>query len=150
MIYRAIFCWLLLANICGADQYLKQSTAATIPFGTFVDATDGFTVENALTISQADIRLSKNGAAFAQTNNAAGATFMENGTYGVPLDTTDTGTLGRLRVLVNESGARPVSQDFIVVPANTYDSLVSGSDALNADMDELGGSATPVTNLNTV
>ncbi len=70
--------------------FLKQSTAATVLIGPAVDATDGFTFENALTISQADIRLSKNGAAFAQTNDATGATFMENGMYSVPLDTTDT------------------------------------------------------------
>jgi hypothetical protein len=105
---------------------LKLSTAATVVLGPFVDNIDGFTAETALTIAQADIRLSKNGGAFAQTNNAAGATHMENGNYSVPLDTTDTNALGRLRVHVNESGALPVWQEFMVVPANVYDALVLG------------------------
>lgn len=113
-------------------QYLKQSTAATVPLGPFVDEATGFDEENSLTISQADIRLSKNGGAFAQTNNAAGATFMEKGHYSIPLDTTDTNTLGRLRVHVHEAGALLVWQDFMVVPANTFDSLISGTDAIQA------------------
>lgn len=111
-------------------QWLKQSTAVTIPAGPFPDATDGNTEEVSLTISQGDIRLSKNGGAFAQTNNAAGATHMEKGLYGVPLDTTDTGTLGRLTLHVHESGALAFKQDFMVVPANVYDSLVLGSASL--------------------
>jgi hypothetical protein len=109
---------------------LKQSTAATIPFGPFVDAADGFTAETSLTISQADIRLSKNGGAYAQTNNATGATHLENGYYSIPLNTTDTNTLGRLRVSVAESGARPVSHDFQVLAANVYDSLYGGTSFL--------------------
>jgi hypothetical protein len=120
---------------------LKQSTAATIKLGAFVDDTDGKTAETALTISQADIRLSKNGGDFAQSNNAAGATHDENGYYDIPLDTTDTGTLGRLRVAVSESGALPVWQDFLVVTANVYDSLVGGSDKLDVNAAELGGTA---------
>lgn len=120
-------------------QFLKQSTAATIALGPFVDATDGVTAETALTIAQADIRLSKNGAAFAQTNNATGATHMENGHYSVPLDTTDTATLGRLKVAVNESGALPVWVEFMVVPANVYDGLVAGTDNLQVDTVQIGG-----------
>jgi hypothetical protein len=120
-------------------MWLKQSTAATVVLGPFVDSTDGVTAETALTISQADIRLSKNGGAFAQTNNAAGATHMENGNYSVPLDTTDTGTLGRLRVHVNESGALPVWLDFMVVPAHVYDGLVAGSDNLQVDTVQFNG-----------
>lgn len=104
---------------------LKQSTAATIKLGPFVDDTDGKTAETALTIGQADIRLSKNGGDIAQTNNATGATHDELGYYDIPLDTTDTGTLGRLRVLVSKTGALPVWQEFLVVTANVYDTLCS-------------------------
>jgi len=126
---------------------LKQSTAATIKLGPFVDSTDGVTPETALTISQADIRLSKNGGAFAQSNNIAGATHDENGWYGVPLDTTDTATLGRLQVAVYESGALPCFVEFMVVPANVYDSLVSGTDVLTADVTQVSGDATSLADL---
>ena len=116
--------------------WLKQSTAVTVPVGPFVDSTDGVTAETALTISQADIRLSKNGGAYAQTNNATGASHMENGWYGVPLDTTDTNTLGSLVVAVNESGACPAWRNFMVVPANVWDSLF-GADKLQVHADEI-------------
>jgi hypothetical protein len=105
--------------------YLKQSTSATVVIGPFVDDTDGKTAETGLTISQADIRLSKNGGAFAQTNDATGASHMENGYYSVPLDATDTITLGRLTVAVSKSGALPVYREFQVVTANVYDTLCS-------------------------
>ena len=119
---------------------LKQSTAATIKFGPFVDDTDGKTAETGLTIGQADIRLSKNGGDFAQTNNETGATHDENGYYDIPLDTTDTNTLGILRVSVSKSGALPVWQDFMVVTANVYDTLCSTS-SLNVNVASLSTDA---------
>jgi hypothetical protein len=116
--------------------WLKQSTATTVKMGPFLDSTDGATAETGLTISQADIRLSKNGGNIAQSNNAAGATHDELGYYDVPLDTTDTATLGTLRVLISESGALPVWQDFMVVPANVWDSLF-GADLLQVHAAEI-------------
>jgi len=104
-------------------EILKQSTAAALKLGPFVDDTDGKTAETALTISQADVRLSKNGGAFAQKNDANAASHDENGYYGVQLNATDTGTLGSLRVAISESGALPVWQDFMVVPSHVYDWL---------------------------
>lgn len=117
-------------------QWLKQSTAATVKMGPFLDATDGDTEMTGLTISQADIRLTKNGGAFAQTNNAAGATHDENGFYGVPLDTTDTNTLGSLKVFIHEATALSVWQEFMVVPANVWDSFF-GADKLQVHADEI-------------
>jgi hypothetical protein len=117
-------------------MWLKQSTAATVKLGPFVDDTDGKTAEVALTILQADIRLSKNGGDIAQSNNIAGATHDELGYYDVPLDTTDTNTLGRLKVAVSESGALPVWADFMVVPAQVWDSLF-GADKLQVHADEI-------------
>ncbi len=117
-------------------QFLKQSTAATIKLGPFVDDTDGKTAETSLTISQADIRLSKNGGDIAQTNNETGATHDELGYYNVPLDATDTNTLGRLLVAVHESGALPVWKEFMIVTANVYDTLCS-TDSLDVNVTSL-------------
>ncbi len=108
-------------------NYLKQSTAATIKLGPFVDDTDGKTAETGLTISQADVRLSKAGGAFAQKNDATGATHDENGYYGVPLDATDTGTVGRLDIGIAISGALPVWASFFVVPAAVFNALTGGA-----------------------
>ena len=102
---------------------LKQSTAATLVLGPFVDSTDGVTAKTALSIVQADIRISKNGGAFAQSHNSAGATHMENGYYSIPLDTTDSDTLGRIIVAVSKATALPVFARAMVMPANVWDSL---------------------------
>lgn len=114
--------------------YLKQSTAATIVIGPFVDSTDGATAETGLTISQADVRLSKNGGAFAQANESTSASHMENGYYSKALDTTDTNTLGQLLLAVNESGALPVWREYTVLAANVFDSLVGGGDVLDVSV----------------
>jgi hypothetical protein len=121
-------------------QWIKQSTASTVKLGPFLDDTDGKTPETGLTISQADIRLSKNGGAFAQSNNTAGATHNENGYYDVPLNTTDTNTLGTFRVAVSKSGALPVWQDYMVVPANVWDSMF-GASTLNVNVSTLSSAA---------
>jgi hypothetical protein len=127
-------------------MFLKQSTAATIKLGPFVDSVDGSTANTALTISQADIRISKNGAAYAQTNNVAGATHDEAGEYGIPLDVTDTNTVGRLKVKVHEGGALPCWQEFFVLPANVFDSLL-GTDILDVSVTQLAGVAQSLTDL---
>ena len=118
-------------------MFLKQSTAATLSLGPFVDDTDGKTAETALTIAQADVRLSKNGASYAQKNDSNSCTHQENGYYSCALNTTDTNTLGRLRVAVSKSGALPVWLDLLVLPANVYDSLVGGTDALQVHTNEI-------------
>jgi hypothetical protein len=121
-------------------QFLKQSTAATLKIGPFVDSGDGNTVEDGLTISQADVRLSKNGGNMTQKNESTSCTHDELGYYDCPVDTTDTGTLGRLKVMVHESGALPVVHEYMVVTANVYDSLCS-TDLLQVDQREVGGVA---------
>ena len=77
-------------------MFLKQSTAYTFRFGPFLDETDGKTAETGLTISQADIRLSKAGGNFAQKNESSGSSHDEIGYYIVVLDTTDTNTFSKL------------------------------------------------------
>jgi hypothetical protein len=74
--------------------------------------------------------LKKNGGAWAQKNQASSATHEENGWYEVNLDTTDTNTLGILIVAIHEAGALPVWKEYMVVPANVYESLVTGTEFL--------------------
>jgi hypothetical protein len=118
-------------------SWLKHNTAADAVIGPFVDDTDFKTPETSLTLSQADCQLIKAAGAAAQKNNATAATHLGGGHYKVPLSTTDTNTLGRLRLYVNEAGALPVWRDFLVLPANVYDALVEGSDALQVHANEM-------------
>jgi hypothetical protein len=127
-------------------KILKQSTAVTIKLGPFLDATDGVTAETALTISRSDVLLSKNYGAFTQKTETTTATHDAAGWYGVPLDTTDTATVGPLQIHVNESGALPVFEHYTVLPANVYDSLM-GTDLLQVDTQAVNDSQDAATAL---
>jgi hypothetical protein len=123
-------------------NYLKQSTAVDIGMGPFVDDTDGFTPETSLTISQSDVRLKKNSENWDEKNESSNATHEENGWYEVPLDATDTDTIGILIVAINESGAFPVWREFQVVSPVIYDFLMNGTNVYQAKVwmfDDNGG-----------
>jgi hypothetical protein len=128
--------------------FLKQSTAATIPFGPFVDKTDGVTEKNDATcITDIDhattgIFLSKaGGTAAVRHQNVTASVAGSNAMMKVTLDTTDTGTVGRLRVQFSKAATYlPVFDDYFVLPANVYDSLV-GSDLLDISVAQLLGTA---------
>ena len=118
-------------------MFLKQSTAYTFRFGPFLDDTDGKTAETGLTISQADVRLSKNGGNFAQKNESSSSSHDEIGYYIVVLDTTDTNTVGELLVAVHESGALPVFKTFQVVEEAIYDAVFAASATLITKIDAI-------------
>jgi hypothetical protein len=125
--------------------YLKQSTTTNIKVGPFVDKTDGVTVESALTPT---VQLSKNGGALATRNSATATAHDANGWYTVELNTTDTNTLGRLQVAVTDAATHlPVLQNYTVLPANVFDSLIGGSDLLQVDLQEINGSTGPADNM---
>ena len=116
-------------------MFLRQSTSQVIRFGPFLDSTDGVTPETALTIAQADMQLSKDGAAFAQKNAAGNATHDTDGWYSTTLDTTDTATTGELKIQINVSGALPVWETYFVLTQSAYDALQTGT------FNNLGGTA---------
>ncbi len=120
-------------------RYLKQSTSVDGAIGPFLDETDGKTAETALTITQPDVRLKKNNANWGQKNAAQTLSHEENGWYEVTLDATDTNTLGVLMLAVHEAGALPVWVEFMVLPANVYDSLFA-TDLLQVDLTQWLGS----------
>lgn len=129
-------------------RFLKQSTSVDLPIGPFLDDTDFKTTEGGLTLTQPDIRLKKNGAAWAQKNAAQTLTHEENGFYELTLDATDTNTLGLLRVAVLETGALIIWEDFMVMPAEAYDAMFGGTGVgLRADVRGWLGTtpATPTT-----
>jgi len=127
--------------------WLKQSTAVDVIVGPFVDKTDGNTAETALTVTQAEVRLSKNGGNMAQKNEATSLVHDELGYYDCNLDATDTNTLGRLQLMIHESAdALPVYHEYMVVTANVYDTLCS-TDKIQSDLTQIGGVAQSATDL---
>jgi len=118
--------------------FLRQSTAVNIMIGEFLDDTDGKTAKGSLTLTPSVIFLSKNGGAYTQKNEGSNATSDPSlvGWYSCPLDTTDTSGSGRLQLAIHVTGALPVWDSWMVVPANVYDSI-TGTDLLNVNADDL-------------
>jgi hypothetical protein len=115
-------------------MFLRQSTTVTLPIGPFVDESDGKTFKSALVIQKADVKLSKNGGAYAaagadQGSGDTGAAYLGNGDFSIALNSTDTNTLGQLRLSISKSGALPVWADFTILAQKTHDRLF-GSDQL--------------------
>ena len=107
---------------------LRANTAVDVLIGPFVDSTDGNTEETGLTISQADVLLSKNGQALTQKNDANAAAHDANGYYNCPLNATDTNTEGNLVLIVHEAGSLPVRHEFNVMAEAAWDSLYVAKD----------------------
>src|SRR3990172_9736484 len=104
-------------------MWLKKSTSVVISFGPFLDKTDGVTLETGL-VSAIDhattgAMCSKNGGALTIRSQAVTAsTYDARGCYRVTLSTTDTNTLGTLRMIFEEAATcLPVWQDFEVITA---------------------------------
>ena len=114
---------------------LRQNTAVTLLVGPFLDSVDGNTEETALTIAQADVRLSKNGAASAPKADTSSATHDANGMYRVSLNATDTDTVGRLTLFVHVSGALFVRHEYQVVEEAVYDQFYASDASGVANLD---------------
>ena len=87
-------------------HFLKQSTAVDVRIGPAVDATDGVTPETTLALGTADQAeaLKHDGAA---TVDISARTFAAvtgaDGWYDLTLSTADTGTLGQLDIVIQDS-----------------------------------------------
>ena len=109
---------------------LRANTAVDVLIGPFVDKTDGNTTEDSLTLPQAEIKLSKNGQALAQKNDATSAAFDDDGYYNCEFDTTDVNTEGNLVLIVHQSAnALPVRHEYNVLSEAAWDSLYVAKDA---------------------
>jgi len=95
---------------------IPQSVALTVPLKAYL-ASDHLSDATGKTIA---VQISKNGAAFGNLNaGATNATEIGNGWYDVPLDSTDTGTLGPLIVRGTCSAVDNVEIVYQVVNANS-------------------------------
>jgi len=127
-------------------QWLKQSTAVVISFGPFLDKGNGVDLETGAGIitsidhATTGIKLSKNGGALTIRNQeVTPSTYDAHGCFLVTLDAIDTNTLGTLRMIHTEAATYlPVWQDFMVVPANVWDSMF-GADYLQVDAAQVAG-----------
>lgn len=104
---------------------LKQSTAVSVRLGPFVALADGVTPQTGLTPV---VEVSKGNGAFAARNSASAVTHDADGWYAIPLDATDTGTVGPISIKSDDPATYlPVWRDFFVVPAELYDAIWAGN-----------------------
>jgi hypothetical protein len=114
-------------------QLLKQSTQKVVRIGPFMDATNAVTPETGVTLGAADqAELLKDTGATVDISGATWSAITSvGGWYDLTLTTSHTDTLGHLAVIVqDESVCLPVFKEFMVVPANVYESLVAGNEFL--------------------
>ena len=129
-------------------RVLKQSTQVDVLIGPLIDDGDFKAVEESVAYNATGIDVDViKGVTKADVSlaNSAGDGYwrhVANGYYAVTLSTTDTGTLGPLRVAFEATGVLPCWEDFLVVPANVYDAMVAGTDYLKSDAVEISSSST--------
>jgi len=116
-------------------MFLRQSTSQVIRFGPALDKDDGVTEETSLTLAQGDMRLSKDGGAFAQKNASGNATHDSDGWYSTTLNTTDTDTCGILKLNVHQpANMLPIWETFYVVEETVYDAMFAASAKMDVNV----------------
>lgn len=128
---------------------LQANTAVDVIIGPFVDETNGKDAETGLTITQAEVRLSKNGGNMAQKNEATSLTHDELGNYVCKLNTTDTNAEGLLTLMIHESGALPIKMDYTVLCQAAYISKYTAKDTgfMGVDIAAISADTTAADNL---
>lgn len=121
-------------------RILKQSTQIKVPVGPMVDATDGATLETAISWATGEAALIKNDdTAIVNIGTNTWSAHLGGGMYNVTLTASNTDTLGLLVIVGYDAAARPSRHEFMVVPSNVYDSMIGGTDLLQTDVTQING-----------
>ena len=118
-------------------MYAKQSTAKTFILGPTLDA-DGV-ADTGVVVGA--IKVSKNGTVGAPHGSST-LTHDHTGNYKYAANAGDFDTRGEVTFSLNDGTTAMAPRTFQVVPANVYDSLVSGSDLLDINAKEISDETT--------
>ncbi len=133
-------------------MFLKQSTQTDIVIGPVWATADGALKSDlAYNASGINCDIYKGGTKSDITlTNSSGNGYFRAGSgeaqYILTLSTTDTNTVGLVRITLSATGYYCKPVDYFVLPANVYDSLV-GSDYLKTEVVEISGDSTAADNL---
>ena len=114
----------------------KQNTTKSFLVGPILDA-DGVAKTDEVVGS---IKVTKNGSV-GSPNAASTLTHNHTGHYVYAANAADFDTLGEVEFSLNSGTNAMGPVKFQVVPANVYDSVVDGTDRLQVDAREVGGTA---------
>lgn len=135
-------------------KFLKTNTATRVCVGPFLDATDGVTPETALTVTNCTCEMfveADNGSGVTRTaitltasggsNDMVHITSDTAGYYDLELTAAQLNVVGRMTLSIIDTDVHcPVFHEYMILPANVFDSLVAGTDTLNADVTQISGS----------
>ena len=111
-------------------MFLKQSTTYTDRIGPFLDKGDGVTEEVGLTTAASAIFLSKNGGDYGAKTEATALSHDQDGWYIILYDTTDTDTVGELKVMIQAPATHlPVWKTYYVLEEDAFDWLFASGSA---------------------
>lgn len=128
-------------------EILKQSTAVTFMVGP-VRAINGYDLYTSLTVTNVTmLKMSKEADATLTDITANSFTHVANGVYLQALSTANTNTLGKLEYFLGATTCVPEHREFMVLPANVYNSIVLGSDLLDINVDQINQSSSPANQL---
>lgn len=133
-------------------RFLRTNTAARVTVGPFFDKTDGVTPETALTVTACKLTLMVDDAnvptivldvaptASGGANDMVHVTGDDAGFYDLELAAANVNYLGRAMLAITDAATHcPVFHEFMILPAMVYDSMILGTDTLNADVTQFGG-----------
>jgi len=128
-------------------QYLRTNTATRITVGPFLDKTDGITPETALTVTNEKLTfivddggvptlvLDAAPTASGGNNDMVHITGDDAGYYDLELTAANVNYLGRAKLALTDAANHcPVFQEFMIIPAMVYDSLILGTDLLDSSV----------------
>lgn len=133
-------------------RFLKTNTATRVTVGPFLDKTDGITPETALTVTNEKLTLCVDDGgvptlvldtaptASGGNNDMVHITNDDAGFYDLELTAANLNYVGRaILSLTDAANHCPVFHEFMILPAKVYDSLVGGTDNLEVDTIQVGG-----------
>lgn len=127
-------------------QYIKQNTSGKIFFGPIPKSTDGYNplVNIGTAAATAAIMFNYGSSSTGDMTTAHSWEEIANGVYLLGLASNAIGTLGHLRCSFKDSSGLLYYEDVRILSANQYDALVSTSDYLLVDIQQLGGSSAEI------
>lgn len=135
-------------------RFLRQNTAIRLTVGPFFDKTDGITPEVALTVTNCKLTLMVDdgnvptlvldaaATASAGNNDMVHVTNDDAGFYDLELTAAQLNYVGRAMLAITDAANHcPVFHEFMIIPAKIYDSLILGTDNIEADAIQILGTA---------
>jgi hypothetical protein len=136
-------------------RFLRRNTAVIVTVGPFFDKTDGVVLETGLTISNERISFTVDsdagsaptlvldnvtGATTGTSNDLNYITNCDAALMQLELSAANTDYVGRAFLTITDAANHvPVFHEFMILPQLVYDSLVAGTDALQVDTIQVGG-----------